>query len=72
MSKEISQKRSDIIMAKKKEENPMFTKKGAWLWILCAPAALVASAHFESKKSIEKKKKKRHKKAVEHWDAWWS
>lgn len=46
----------------------MFTKKGAWLWILCAPAALVVSAHYESKKSIEKAKKKRHKRAVEYWD----
>lgn len=61
-------------MAKKKKEetNPMLTGKGAWLWLLCAPAALVISAHYESKKDVEKWKKKRHKKAVEHWDAWWS
>lgn len=57
---------------KKKEENPMFTKKTAWLWLLCAPAALVASAHYESKKDMKKWRKKRHEKAVRHWDGWWS
>lgn len=57
---------------KKKEENPMFTKKGAWLWLVCAPAALIASAHYESKKDMKKWRKKRHKKAVEHWDGWWA
>lgn len=50
---------------RKKEENPMFTKKGAWLWLLCAPAALVVSAHFESKKDIDKRKRKRRKKEDE-------
>lgn len=53
---------------KKVEENPLFTKKGAWLWVLCAPAALVASACYESKKEVNKKKAKRHKRAVEYWD----
>ena len=52
-------------MNKKKEENPMFTKKGAWLWLLCAPAALIVSAHFESKKDMEKRRKKRLKKEDE-------
>lgn len=57
---------------KKKEENPMFTKKGAWLWLLCAPAALIASAHYESKKDMKKWRKNRHERAVRHWDGWWS
>lgn len=57
---------------KKKEENPMFTKKGAWLWLLCAPAALIASAHYESKKDMKKWRKKRHERAVRRWDGWWS
>ncbi len=60
------------IMKNRKEENPTFTKKGAWLWLLCAPVALIVSAHYDSKKSIEKKKAKRHRKAMEHWDEWWS
>lgn len=55
-------------MKKKKEDNPFFTKKGAWLWLVCAPAALVGSAIHESKKEQEKQRKKRHKKAVEYWD----
>jgi len=55
-------------MKNKREENPMFTKKGTWLWLLCAPAALVASACHESKKEVKKKKVKRHKRAVEYWD----
>ena len=36
-------------MKKKKESDPMFTKKGAWLWLLCAPAALIVSAHYDAK-----------------------
>ena len=64
-------RRGDI-MKDRKEENPTFTKKGAWLWLLCAPVALIVSAHYESKKSIEKKNAKRHRKAMEHWDEWWS
>ena len=47
---------------KKQEKNPMFTKKGAWLWLLCAPAALVISAHYESKKDMKKWRKKRQRK----------
>lgn len=43
-------------------------KPSAWLWLLCAPAALVASACHESKKEVNKKKAKRHKRAVEYWD----
>ena len=58
--------------SKKKETNPMFTKKGAWLWLFCAPLAFVIAAHYDSTRDIEKWKKKRHEKAVEHWDAWWS
>lgn len=50
---------------KDKNPNPMFTKKGAWLWVLCAPLALVISAHYESKKDIEKWKKKKDKKDAE-------
>ncbi len=64
-------RRGDI-MKSKKEENPTFTKKGVWLWLLCAPAALIVSAHYDSKKSIEKKKAKRHRKAMEHLDEWWT
>lgn len=61
-------------MAKKKEENPMFTKKGAWLWILCAPAALVISAHYESKKDMQKRKAKKARKEAEFrrkYPEWW-
>ncbi len=47
---------------KKREENPMFTKKGAWLWLLCAPAAVIAAAHFESKRDMKKWKKRRQDK----------
>ncbi|MCH5197993.1 MAG: hypothetical protein J1E34_03705 [Oscillospiraceae bacterium] len=60
--------------SKKKETNPMFTKKGAWLWVLCAPAAIVATAHYESKKDIEKWKKKKAKKDAEFrskYPEWW-
>ena len=57
---------------KKKEADPTFTKKGAWLWLFCAPIALVISAHYESKKDMEKWRKKRHERAVYHWDGWWS
>lgn len=45
-----------------KKENPMFTKKGAWLWLLCAPAAVVVAAHHETKHDIKKWKKKRQDK----------
>ena len=54
-----------------KYENPMFTKKGAWLWILCAPLAFVIYAHYELKNQTAKQKAKRHRKAQEHWDNWW-
>lgn len=63
-------------MKNKQEKNPFFTKKGAWLWVLCAPAALVGSAIAESKKEIKKKRKKQAKKDAEfrreHWeyDCW--
>jgi len=56
----------------KQEENPMFRMPGALLWLLCAPLAVVIAGHYEGKKKTEKWKKKRHKKAVEHWDAWWA
>ena len=49
-------------MKKKKESNPMFTKKGAWLWLLCAPAALIVSAHYDAKKNKKKRAKKRQEK----------
>ena len=50
---------------KNKEQNPMFTKKGAWLWLVCAPAALLISAHYDSKKDMEKWRKKRKAKEEE-------
>lgn len=64
---------------KKKETDPMYTKKGAWLWLLCAPAALLISSHYDSKKSKRKQKLKRTKKDAEfrkHWHLhdefdWW-
>ena len=59
-------------MARKKEENPMFTKKGAWMWLACAPVAFLVSGHYEMKKSMRKADAKRHKKAVKHWDNFWS
>lgn len=63
-------------MAKKQENNPMFTKKGAWLWILCAPAALVAAAYFDSKSDMKKWSDKRKKRENEFRDKypefdWW-
>lgn len=42
---------------KKIETNPMFTKKGAWLWLLCAPLALIISAFCEKEKDKEKRQK---------------
>lgn len=59
---------------KKKEENPMFTKKGAWLWLLCAPAALVISANHDANESIKKRKAKKAKKDAEFrrkYPEWW-
>ena len=41
----------------KKETNPMFTKKGAWLWLVCAPLALTVSAFYEPEKNKEKQRK---------------
>ncbi len=38
---------------KKKEDNPFFTKKGAWLWLVCAPTALVINASHEANKAIK-------------------
>lgn len=52
-------------MKKKKEDNPFFTKKGAWLWLVCAPAALVGSAICESKIEQKKKSKKKAEKEAE-------
>lgn len=43
---------------KKKETNPMFTKKGAWLWLVCAPLALTIFAFYESEKHKEKRRKR--------------
>lgn len=43
---------------KKKETNPMFTKKGAWLWLVCAPLALTISAFYEPEKHKEKRRKR--------------
>ena len=45
-----------------KEENPMFTKKWAWMWLACAPLAVVLTGHFESKKDMAKRKQKQLKK----------
>ncbi len=59
---------------KGKEENPMFTKKGAWLWLLCAPAALVISAHYESKTDMKKWRKKQKEKDEafrRKYPEWW-
>ncbi len=42
---------------KKREENPMFTKKGAWLWLVCAPAAMVVSACYDPKNNKKKRGK---------------
>lgn len=42
----------------KKETNPMFTKKGAWLWMVCAPLALIISAFYEPEKHKEKRRKR--------------
>ena len=59
-------------MKKDQETNPMFTKKGAWLWLLCAPAALIASACYEAKKDEAKHRVKKAKKEAEfrrkHWE----
>lgn len=49
-------------MKKKKEDNPFFTKKCAWLWLVCAPVALVGSAVCESKTEQKKKAKKKEAK----------
>lgn len=63
-------------MANKKEENPMFTKKGAWLWLVCPVAALFVSAHYESKKDVAKKEMRKRKKNgkkscdIDEFD-WW-
>ncbi|MCH5203121.1 MAG: hypothetical protein J1F03_00150 [Oscillospiraceae bacterium] len=60
-----------------KETNPMFTKSGIWLWILCAPLALVIAAVYESNKSYSAKEAKRRKKEFEfrkknpEFYCWW-
>lgn len=59
---------------KKEETNPMFRSPGAWLWLLCAPAAIFISANHEANKSIEKKRAKKAKKDAEFWlkyPEWW-
>lgn len=58
-----------MMAAKKKEnDNPMLRMPGALLWIFCAPLALVIDFHYSWKKSEQKRKAKRHKRAVEYWD----
>ncbi len=36
---------------KKKEKNPFYTAKGAWLWLICAPFAFIGSVIWETKKA---------------------
>ena len=57
-------------MKKKKEFNPMSTKKGAWLWLLCAPAALIISAHYDAKKNKNKRAEKKERKEAEFRKNW--
>lgn len=59
---------------KNKETNPTMKKPGAWLWLLCAPAALVISANHEANKSIKKRKMKKAKKDAafhQKYPEWW-
>lgn len=53
---------------RKKSDNPMRKMPGALLWIFCFPIAFVIDFHYSWKKSEQKRKAKRHRKAVEHWD----
>ena len=52
-------------MKQNKEENPMFTKKGALMWLLCAPVAIALTAHYETKIANEKRRAKKAKKDAE-------
>lgn len=47
---------------KKAETNPMRTRKGAWLWLLCFPLAIAIDIHYELKKDNEKQAKKRRER----------
>ena len=55
----------------KKTVNPVRHMPGALLWIFCFPIAFVIDFCYGWKKSEAKRKAKRHRKAVEHWD-WWN
>ena len=50
---------------KANEENPMFTKKGAWLWLLCAPLAVVLYACYETKIYDRKRRAKEAQREAE-------
>lgn len=63
-----------FVMKSKKEENPMLTKKGAWLWVLCAPLAIVLTIHYASKKDVERWEKKRNEREEafrREYPEWW-
>ncbi len=57
-------------MKKNKESDPMFTKKRAWLWLLCAPAALLISSHYDAKKRKKKRDEKKARKEAEFRKKW--
>ena len=56
----------------KKNGDPTMRMPGALMWLFCAPLAIVISANYEANKDMEKWRKKRHERAVRHWDSWWS
>lgn len=62
-------------MGKKKEENPFFTKKLGWMWLLCAPVALIGSAWCEGGIQTRKRQQKKYEKnkrfAAEYGYGWW-
>lgn len=52
----------------------MMKKPGAWLWLVCAPAALVISANYEASKAIKKREMKKAKKDAafrQKYPEWW-
>lgn len=61
-------------MAKKDNKNPYFTKKRGWLWVVCAPAALVGSSFWEADRQFEKKQQKKYeknKRFIAEYGYWW-
>lgn len=57
---------------RKQKYNPMESKGGIVLLILCFPLWFVIWGHYELKNDREKRRRKRHEKAVRHWDSWWN